>query len=103
MHNRDLWGKKQGSGSILLSESSPPHATDDLSRTLTIIYATETPRQEELLIIVRGHISDVVSLMSINILPYNPRLTLTYNVGSLTFASVIMYVVPISGTGKEPR
>jgi hypothetical protein len=47
--------------------------------------------REELLSIFGGHISIPVSLMSINILLYDPGFTLTSNVTSLIFASPKLY------------
>jgi hypothetical protein len=44
--------------------------------------------QEELRIIVEGHVLNAASSMSINTASYEPRLTLTSNVTSLIFASL---------------
>jgi sulfite reductase alpha subunit-like flavoprotein len=98
------------------SSKTPPYATDDLSRTLTIIYATETGNAQDYAGRIahhcrRAHFNcHVFDVDKYPLVRPQTHFDFRFVVTSLIFFQseivserISIYVVSTSGTGKEPR
>ncbi|KAH9966182.1 riboflavin synthase domain-like protein [Lactifluus volemus] len=78
------------------SPKTPLYATDDLSRTLTIIYATETGNAQD----YAGRIAHHCRRAHFNCHVFDVD---KYPLSEIVSERILIYVVSTSGTGKEPR